>query len=265
MVYPSSAFRWWWRGRFRRRGVSDGPARDGPMASVERRPARGPGLQRLEGSGRPQDEPVRVPPPDDLEADRQAIGREAAGDAGRRLAGQVEGKVNGRPVEEVGVGPAADRCRALLVPARLGCPGRRRLLRREQEVAALERRRARSWKVLPLGERLGVLDPETRRPSSIIRIRLGSIHSGRWIARSRCRLRRRHVTDDLVESAGCRPVPDRVPRPSPRARLKRSAAAVAMRRPRDPPRRTRGRAPGQQVQEVAVAGRQVVLGVGHRC
>ena len=243
-------------------------SRTGPSASVERRAVRRPGLERLEGRGRPQDQRVRVPPPDDLEPDRQALRGEAAGDAGRRLTGQVEGKREAEPVEEARGGPAADRRRALVrTRARVGRPGAAPAAaasaggRRSRRTGGPDRRRRCAgrppWACSTARDAPPVLDhPHQARLDP-----LGPLRRPVQVA-----ARVGHVADHLVEGAGVRPA--RVARLHLRAEIGEAERGGLG----DPPdlgvhRRVPevGAPHDGQAPEVAVAGRQVSPGAARRC
>ena len=73
-------------------------------------------------------------PAHDLKSDREAVGGEAAGDAGSGLAGEIEGEGEGKAVEDGRGGRPVDLGGPFVDP-----PGGEGHLRREQEVVLLEK------------------------------------------------------------------------------------------------------------------------------
>src|SRR5687768_14850706 len=91
-------------------GVSRARARPAswPWSRLDRRAAGGPGGGELEGAGGAQDQVVGEVVADELQADGEAIGGNAVGQAGGRVAGQVEGLGEPAHAARVGVWRAAD-------------------------------------------------------------------------------------------------------------------------------------------------------------
>src|SRR5437879_3833690 len=95
---------------------------------LERHRARA-GTRALEVAGQGEDPAVAVPGTDDLEADRQAVGRPAARQRDRRVAGEVEGPEIGIPGAADGAGGLArdrDRLERVVVDGERGSGQRRR-------------------------------------------------------------------------------------------------------------------------------------------
>ena len=167
------------RPRGRHDSGRDATRRPRAPPSVERRAVPRPGLERLEARRGPQDVGVAMPRPDDLEPDRQALPREAARHVAAGRPVRLKGYMNGTrsKIECAGCRRSAQA----LERRRVGGPGHRPASGASAEVVALHERLADllvEGRPRPAGAFWSSI-AESRPASRIIRISVGSIHSGR--------------------------------------------------------------------------------------